>query len=180
MANATPMSRRSLLAISAAAVAGTAAVGTAGALAQAGPQMAVGPDPDAALIDLCAQWEALRLDYDATGHAFEVAEAAAVEKYLHLGMPALWAEVHRDPAYREADERSSDIVSRMHTLYQAIGQTWAVTMKAIMAKARITASECFEDGGIEVEADQYTEGVTPHYMALALVRDLLRINGGQA
>ncbi len=140
----------------------------------------VTPDPDALLVDLCAQWEALRVAWNVACEDFRGAEAAAVEKYRHLGMPALWAEVERDPAYREADKRSKAIVRRMHPLYQTIGQTRAVTMKGIMAKARVTASECFEDGGIEIEADQYTEGVTPHYMALALVRDLLRINGGQA
>ncbi len=140
----------------------------------------VTPDPDALLVDLCAQWEALRVAWNVACEDFRVAEVAAVEKYRPLGMPALWAEVERDPAYREADKRSKAIVRRMHPLYQTIGQTRAVTMKGIMAKARITASECFEDGGIEVEADQYTEGVTPHYLALALVRDLLRINVGQA
>jgi hypothetical protein len=140
----------------------------------------VTPDPDALLVDLCAQWEALRVAWNVACEDFRVAEKTAVAKYHHLDVPALWAEVERDPAYREADKRSKAIVRRMHPLYQTIGQTRAVTMKGIMAKARVTASECFEDGGIEVEADQYTEGVTPHYMALALVRDLLRINGGQA
>ena len=140
----------------------------------------VTPGPDALLVDLCAQWEALRVAWNVACEDFRVAEKTAVEKYRDLGTPALWAEVYRDPAYREADRRSKAIVRRMHPLYQTIGQTRAVTMKGIMAKARITASECFEEGGIEVEADQYTEGLTPHYMALALVRDLLRINGGQA
>ncbi len=175
MTQNTPLSRRALLAISAAAAAGTASGTTSGALAQA-----IAPNPDAPLLELCSQWEAHRLEYHRSSDELSDAEGAAVAKHRHLGMPALWAEVDRDPAYREADKRSKAIVRRMHPLYQTIGQTRAVTMKGVMAKARVTASECFEEGGIEVEADQYTEGVTPHYMALALVRDLLRINGGQA
>jgi len=111
---------------------------------------------------------------------FRVAEESSVEKHCHMEIPAMWVEVGRDPAYQDADKRTTDIVRQMHSLYQTIGQTRAVTMKGIMAKARVTASECIEEGGIEVEAVQYTEGVTPQYMALALVRDLLRMNGGQA
>ncbi len=175
MAHATPMSRRSLLAISAAAAAGAASVGTSGALAQA-----IAPNPDAALLELCSQWEAHRLDYDKSSNELCDVEEAAVDKYQHLGMPALWAEVHRDPAYIEADQRVTDLVRRSHELFETIGQMRAVTMEGIMAKARVTASECLEEGGIEEEAAQYTEGVTPHYVALALVRDLLRINGGLA
>ncbi len=178
MAHDTPLSRRSLLAISAAAVAGTAAVGTSEALAKA----ATAHDPDAALMDLCAQWEALRLEWYKACEVFQDAEEAACNKYCPLGLdiPSFWDKVHREPAYIEADERSDELTRALHPLYQAIGQTPAVTMRGIMAKARVTASECLEEGGIEEEATQYTEGVTPHYMALALVRDLLRINGGQA
>ncbi len=58
MTQNNPLSRRALLAISAAAVAGTASCSTSAAFAQA-----VTPSPDAALIDLCSQWEALRQEY---------------------------------------------------------------------------------------------------------------------
>jgi hypothetical protein len=142
--------------------------------------MATAPNPDAPLIELCVQFEALRVEFHKSCQDLGEAEGAAAGKHRHLGTPALWVEVNRDLAYREAKRRTEDIVRRTHALFEAIGQMRATTMEGIMAKARVTASECFVEGGIEVEADQYTEGVTPHYMALALVRDLLRINGGQA
>jgi hypothetical protein len=143
-------------------------VGTSGALAQA-----ITPNPDAALIELCAQFEALRLEFRRACDDREAAEQAAFDKYSHLGFPDVWGEVHHDPAYAEADERTTDLVRRTHPLFQAIGRMRAVTMEGIMAKARVTAGECLGDGGIEEEAAQYNEGVTPQHMALTLVRDLL-------
>jgi hypothetical protein len=146
-----------------------------GALAQA-----VAPNPDANLIALCAQFEALRAEFHRACTDLGNAEAAAFEKHRHLGFPGVWGEVHRDPAYIEADERTDDLVSMSRPLFDTIGQMRAVTMEGIMAKARVTASECLEEGGIEEEADINNEGITPQFMALTLVRDLLRINGGLA
>ncbi len=116
MTQNNPLSRRALLAISAAAVAGTASCSTSGALAKA-----IAPSPDAALLELCSQWEALRREYYKSSDELGEAEEAAVDKHRDLGMPALWAEVDRDPAYREADERVRDLVDRSHELFQTIG-----------------------------------------------------------
>ncbi len=135
-------------------------------------------DPDALLVDLCAQWEALRVAWNVACEDFRVAEVAAVEKYRHLGMPALWAEVDRDPAYREAKRRTSKLVRRSHVLFDEIAQTRAVTLQGVMAKANVTLSECLE--GIDAEMATNNDGIVPQFMALSLVRDLLRINGGQA
>jgi hypothetical protein len=101
------------------------------------------------------------------------AEQAAFDGHEHLGFPEVWTEVHRDPAYIEADERTTDLVRKTHPLFKNIGQMRAVTIEGILAKARVTAGECLEDGGIEEEAARYNEGVSPRYMALTLVRDLL-------
>jgi hypothetical protein len=95
-------------------------------------------------------------------------------------MPALWAEVDRDPAYIEADQRVTNLVRRSRELFETIGQMRAVTMEGIMAKARVTLGECFEDGGIDDEAATVlNEGVTPQYMALTLVRDLLAMRSAE-
>ncbi len=171
MTQNTPLSRRALLAISAAAAAGTASGTTSGALAQA-----IAPNPDAPLLELCSQWEAHRLEYHRSSDELSDAEGAAVAKHRHLGMPALWAEVDRDPTYREAKKRVRDLVDRSHELFQTIGKMRAVTIEGIMAKARVTAGECMSDGGIEEDAAEYNDGVTPHYMALTLVRDLLAMH----
>ena len=175
MAHATPLSRRSLLAISAAAAAGAASSSPSGALAQA-----IAPNPDAPLLELCSQWEAHRLEYHRSSNELSNAEGAAVDKHRHLGMPALWAEVDRDPAYIEADQRVTNLVRRSRELFETIGQMRAVTMEGIMAKARVTLGECFEDGGIDDEAATVlNEGVTPQYMALTLVRDLLAMRSAE-
>ena len=173
MAHATTLSRRALLAISAAAAAGTASCTPMGALAQA-----AAPNPDAALLELCSQWEAVRRECQTADDAFNVAEAAAVEKHEHLGMPALWSEVFRDPAYQEAEEWRRAGVARSHVLFQEIAQTRAVTLKGVMAKANVTLGECLE--GIDAELVESTEGIVPGFMAISLVRDLLALNSAGA
>jgi hypothetical protein len=173
------VSRRALLAVSAAALAGSAVPASAAAASTTFEALA--ENPDAHLIGLCKQWEAHRQEFDAATLALSDAEEAAVDKHQDLRMPALWSEVHADSAYRETGRRVSDLVSRSHSLYQEIGQTRAVTLAGLLAKARVTAGECRDDGGIEEESAQYNDGVTPQYMALALVRDLLAIveRGGE-
>jgi hypothetical protein len=106
--------------------------------------------------------------------AFDAAEAAAVDKHRHLGMPALWSEVFRDPAYKEAEWWRRDGVDRSHILFQEIAQTRAVTLKGIMAKANVTLGECLE--GIDAELVESTEGIVPGFMAISLVRDLLSMH----
>jgi hypothetical protein len=70
-----------------------------------------------------------------------------------LGFPEVWTEVHRDPAYIGAGERTTDLVRKTLPLFKTIGQMRAVTIEGIVAKVRITAGECLE------EAAQYNEGV---------------------
>ena len=43
----------------------------------------------------------------------------------------------------------------------------------IMAKARITLGECLE--GIDKELEESSDGIVPGFMALSLVRDLLKV-----
>ncbi len=86
------------------------------------------------------------------------------------------------PDYIEADERTDDLVRKSRPLFRAVGQMRAVTLEGIMAKARVTAGECLDEGGIDAEAALVLkEGVTPQYMALTLVRDLLAMrSAGEA
>ena len=158
MAHDTPLSRRSFPA----------------------PAEAASPDPDAALIALCAEWEAHRREYDTASKAYCAAEEAAVDKHAGLGMPALWAEVHADPAYKAAHRRVDKIVSKSHVLFAEIAQARAVTMKGVMAKANVVLGECLE--GIDAELATNHDGIVPQFMALSLVRDLLEISkqGGGA
>ncbi len=177
MTQNNPLSRRALLAISAAAVAGTASCSTSGALAKA-----IAPSPDAELIALCAQLEALRAELHKAGLDFGNAEQAAFDKHRHLGFPDVWGEVHRDPAYMDADSRTNELVRKTHPLFRAVGQMRAVTLEGIMAKARVTAGECLDEGGVDAEAALVLEeGITPQYMALTLVRHLLAMrSAGEA
>ncbi len=178
MAHDTALSRRALLAISAAASAG-ALVGSPVAAATASGALAA--DPDAPLLDLCAQWQAHRREFDSADAAYERAEAAAFNKYRSADWADTVRKVHADPDYRDASSRVAGLVGREHHLFQAIGEARATTLRGLMAKARITAGACLEEGGIEEEAAEYNDGVTPQYMALTLVRDLLAIveRGGE-
>jgi hypothetical protein len=139
------LSRRSLLAISAAAAAAAATVGAPGAVGQA----ATADDPDAFLLDLCAQWEAHRREYDNACAALERAEVDAFDRHSDPDWPMTVRKVDADPAYRAADARCLSLIDRSHDPFQAIGKARATTLKGLMAKARITASQCLEEGGIE-------------------------------
>ena len=114
------------------------------------------------------------------------AEQATFDEYKHLEFPNVWGMIHANPVYQDADRRSTDAVRRSRVLFQKIAQARAVTLKGVMAKARIVLGESLE--GIDKELEERTDGIVPGFMGVSLVRDLLEqggelrlpVNGGEA
>jgi len=88
------------------------------------------------------------------------AEAAACKKYRPLGldMPDFWAKVRSDAAYIETEDRCDELTSETKELFYTISDMRALTLKGVMAKARVVQGECLEEGGIDQEIEQYGGG----------------------
>ncbi len=155
MTTSNAMSRRSLLAISAAAIAGTAA---AAPLTQAGtaPPLStlLNPSSDAELIAMVRDWMETWTRFTRLCREDEDAP----------GIPAA--------------------MQRLHELEERIARTRATTREGLLAKAQMPVldSMALDGTGIEGEFEDALAAreATGHFIGLSLVLDILHMNGGQA
>ncbi len=159
-ADSPGLSRRALLAISAAALAGTASAAplTQTETAPSLPTL-LNPGSDAELIAMVRDW---------------------METWTRF--TRLCQEDERNE--NETNPDISAAMKRLHELEERIARTRATTREGLLAKAQMPVldSMALNGTGIEGEFEDALAGreSTGHFMGLSLILDILEMNGGQA